>query len=341
MNTMNCLKNPLLGVSLALSFVVSGCSSFEPDTEIASLSKAETVSNGFSINGFSINGFSINGFSINGFSINGFSINGFSINGFSINGLSLNGSSFSGVNSAGQNLSGLGFAGAQAQVTVQPSGQAQPTYYTLKFDNVYVDPTHPNSDVYLYDVSYQQSGNTTWKSLCLDSTGNPVPAIPIRNSWNVQTGARIDDANAVTFACVSGALGKCVRLGYRPWAQATRCANSNSCTTVSLADYHQACTRMIRADYCGNSVSYTLNGTLIDVFDDLSPQIQSEAAHWPLEAQWSPQGATCLSDARHQELVNAKRSPSCSPPQQTKLPSCGQSRSLSQALIGTTFNSTN
>ena len=89
---------------------------------------------------------------------------------------------------------------------------------------------------------------------------------------------------------MNAALGKCVIWGYRPWATATRCQDQ-SCSTVSLADYHQACTHLVRADYCGNGVPYTVNGTLIDIFDDLTPPIQARAGSWGLEARWTPSGA--------------------------------------------------
>ena len=75
------------------------------------------------------------------------------------------------------------------------------------------------------------------------------------------------------------------------------CVRGN-CTQVNLADHHQACTRMARADYCGDGVPHTLNNTPIDVYDRLVPYIQTLASvgnkEWKVEAEWGPNGALCL-----------------------------------------------
>ena len=51
----------------------------------------------------------------------------------------------------------------------------------------------------------------------------------------------------LTLACEGGAITKCIRWGYQPWAQ-----HSGS----SLKELHQACTRMARADYCGTGLGH-------------------------------------------------------------------------------------
>ena len=54
---------------------------------------------------------------------------------------------------------------------------------------------------------------------------------------------------------------------------------------------------MVRADYCGDGVPHTVNGTLVDVYDRLSPTIQTQATadhpEWGVEAEWGPDGALC------------------------------------------------
>ena len=55
---------------------------------------------------------------------------------------------------------------------------------------------------------------------------------------------------------MGGAIAKCVLWGYRPWA---------TYNGTPLAQYHQACTRMVRADYCGTGTSYTVTGNRISV----------------------------------------------------------------------------
>ena len=317
-----------ISLAAAISAFVSlagGCAPHEP---LGNLTQSSVVSNGFTLNGFTLNGFTLNGFTLNGFTLNGFT---------------LNGTLFSAATSEGPSVAGTDLIGAQAQLSMLPPGQAQALDYTLRFDNIYLDTSRPEGDVYLYDISVAQSGSSTWSSLCTDSAGAPVPAIPIRNYWDTQTGARIDNPNVVTFACASGALGKCVRLGYRPWAQATRCIkDKESCSTISLGEYHQACTRMIRADYCGNGTSYTLNGTQIEVYDQLSPAVQSNTMNWSIEGQWNPGGAFCLGDARHSELLSKGKYPDCNGDGKPgDVPKCGSNTQLKNALLGSTWSGAN
>ena len=61
-----------------------------------------------------------------------------------------------------------------------------------------------------------------------------------------------DGAGGFSFTCTSGAEGKCVLMGYRPWE--TR-------DGVPLRDLHRACMHMLRADYGGDDRPTTRNGT--------------------------------------------------------------------------------
>lgn len=79
-------------------------------------------------------------------------------------------------------------------------------------------------------------------------------------------------------------------------------SKDKQCSPVPLKDYHQACTRMLRADYCGDGKPWTLDGTLLDIFDYLEPPIQLREEKWTFEARWQPTGAMCLSKQRHPEL---------------------------------------
>jgi hypothetical protein len=253
-------------------------------------------------------GLSLNGVQLNGVQLNGVQLNGVQLNGVQLNGVQLNGTLFSAQSGSGAALSGADLVGTTFEVTVTEAGQAVP--YQMKLGAIYIDPENPSSDVHLYDVEYRRADSSQWSSLCKDIEGRPIPAIPLRNHWNMSTGARIDSEDAVTFACTNGALAKCVRWGYRPWAKGTRCFGSH-CFEISLKDYHQACTRMVRADYCGNGRSYTVDGTAIDVFDNLSPAIQSRGTTWRIEAKWTPNGATCLGKTRAKALIEGFKYPKC------------------------------
>ena len=68
---------------------------------------------------------------------------------------------------------------------------------------------------------------------------------------------------------------------------------------VSLAPYYQACVRMVRADYCGDGVEHTRNGTPVDIFDRVGVQKDEPAPPLSFEAAWGPEGAICADgDAR-------------------------------------------
>ena len=165
-------------------------------------------------------------------------------------------------------------------------------------------------DISLYTVSYRPQGSDVSSPLCgTDTQGVPVQAIPLSGTWDSSAGtptggAHVDDPSAFTFACEGYALAKCVGLGYAPWRTVTECQAPGVCHPLSLADFHQACTRMLRADYCGDGTSTTRNGTIIDTWDHEGIQADTETA-WPFEAEWSQAGATCLVTPRHATLESS------------------------------------
>jgi len=157
----------------------------------------------------------------------------------------------------------------------------------LRVDAIETDPEDPDHELTLYGVSVQPAGSQQWAPYCsLDRNGRSR-AIPIEGSWDAR-GTWTAGDGAITFACTSGAIGKCLRFGYRPWKQVGG---------RSLRDHHLACVRMVRADYCGDGTPHTRDGTRIDIYDPLG--IQKRADDDPadpqiFEAGWSPAGATYL-----------------------------------------------
>ena len=116
----------------------------------------------------------------------------------------------------------------------------------------------------------------------------------------------------VTFACAAanpahiteeewggmGALGKCLdwplgggAFGFPP--------------TSSSADEFEACIRMVRADYCGDGVSHTKDGTLIDPYRATAFPTHVPLPAFILEANWDPKGAVCIIHARYVSLPPA------------------------------------
>ncbi len=140
----------------------------------------------------------------------------------------------------------------------------------------------------------------------------------VAGSWN-DAGDHIDDANLLTFACDDGVIAKCVSWGYAPWSVG--------------ADVHQACTRLARADYCGDGTPWTLDGTIIDVYDALGVQEMVPDPELHFEAAWGPDGAVCVAQTRYDVSDEDGRHPlpSCS----DQLPTCRRLEDLaaSSALL--------
>ncbi len=163
---------------------------------------------------------------------------------------------------------------------------------TLKIENVEPDPQDTAQDIYLYTVAYQNPLDGQWNNLCQADTEGLSKAIPLSGRWD-STGSHIDDGS-ITFACTNGALGKCVRWGYKPW---------KTHNGQSLRNYHQACTRMVRADYCGQGIGHTKDGTSIDVYDRLGIQQRTDNSGMVFEAAWTPKGAIYLNRTRFPETL--------------------------------------
>jgi len=263
-----------------------------------------------------LNGIHLNGIHLNGIHLNGIHLNGMHLNGIHLNGIHLNGTEFSAVfpvNGEEVPRSGLDFIGAEFEMIAEGEVDGVPAAETFLVRIDDITPDAQWGDTYLYELSYRPVLSDVWTDLCAGG----VPAIPLNNYWDLETGDRIDDPNVATFACTNAVLAKCVEWGYRPWAEATRCKDWDSkkkkkgCTEVSLQDYHQACTRMARADYCGDGTPWTVPGTAIDIYDHLNPQIEAMATDWTIEAEWTPEGAYCLNDIRQQTWKQQGLYPKC------------------------------
>jgi len=154
------------------------------------------------------------------------------------------------------------------------------------------DPTLTGS-TFLYRLEENFDNTGSWQPACgADLDGRGV-AIPLAATWNAH-GDRVESSSLFTFGCTTGVIAKCYRWGYRPWVTGYG----------DLAAMHWACTRLARADYCGDGVSHTQDGTWVNVWDDLLAPgpIQFHGARPPdgmhFEAAWNTDGAECLSRTR-------------------------------------------
>ncbi len=230
--------------------------------------------------------------------------NGMSLNGMSLNGMSLNGSQLAGVTSGGP-VSGTGLVGA---TIVGQLSNGDPL--SLRIDAAGALAA-PNADVWAYEVSFLADGG--WHPLCgNDAGGAPIKAIPLWGTWNYAAGVPgggswSASSSDFTLSCRGAALAKCVEFGYKPW---------QTVDGTSLRDHHLACTRMLRADYCGDGTSWTANGTPINLYDALG--IQSDEASWQVDAEWTADGAICTNNIRDFQ----PGSPSCV--EELDDPDCGE-----------------
>jgi hypothetical protein len=118
-------------------------------------------------------------------------------------------------------------------------------------------------------------------------------AVPLRGRWT--SDGRFVQEQALSLACTSGAIGKCLAYGYGPWRPQVG--------SKPMRGYLEACTRMLRADYCGTGDSWTRDG--VAMFHR-GPFNQDERfpSDLPFEAAWGPDGAICVRHARASSVLS-------------------------------------
>jgi ADYC domain len=158
------------------------------------------------------------------------------------------------------------------------------------------EPSPEDPGMVWYRIEAWNAVAQEWENPCVALAHVPDPrALAVSGVWDAK-GAHQKAPDKLTFACENGAISKCIQWGYKPWA---------SRDGQSLASLHQACTRMARADYCGDGRSHTHENTAIDMYDRLGviARTTESSAEWDLsrasfEAAWAPDGATCLARTR-------------------------------------------
>jgi hypothetical protein len=159
---------------------------------------------------------------------------------------------------------------------------------TIRIDAVTRDPGDAGGDVWLHRFSTLDPATGTWRETCRPGPDGMAAGFPLAGEWD--KGRHIRSAAGFIIACTSGAIGKCVRYGYKPWLTSHG---------QSLWDFHQACVRMVRADYGGDGTAHTRDGARIDLFDGLGIQKPEPDRHGlTFEAAWGPDGAVCVRHTR-------------------------------------------
>lgn len=260
----------VLAAVLGLASLLSGCA---PELEISSRTEAVVVPNGKNLNGKNLNGKNLNGSAL-GSEILWTSFEGVKLGGSVLEETYLVGSELWGHNGSSE-VRGTDFHQAEL-AAVSDTGE------TLRLRIRDLTPPSEPGGAWDYWVEYRETDGS-WYPICEDD-GGVYPAAAIDGWWDPSTGNKLTDPSRFTFACHQlGALGKCVEMGYQPWS---------TIGDVALDAHHQGCVRALRADYCGDGVSYTTDGKLINLHDGLGIQLDTE--DWSFEAEWDAEGARCF-----------------------------------------------
>jgi hypothetical protein len=306
----------------AATLMVTGCDDVRGDACGCEdeVSVREVHINGTWLNGTWLNGTWLNGTWLNGTWLNGTWLNGTRLSApggdyvqplaldlpgnNQVQSVWLDGSQLKVTTTQGETLAGSALDNMVIEFEVQEGGVVNKKKKGIVIRGVKQLAGNPDVWLYSLDVKIGQGG---WQPLCTDKNGIPTEAILLGDVWDGATGARQSPRGdgALTFACRDYALAKCVEFGYKPWA---------SVNGTSLSEHHQACARMLRADYCGDGVSHTSDGTPVHVQDALGIQKLDPNATFAIEAEWGPNGATCLNP---NNLRLGAQSLSC------QLPTCG------------------
>jgi hypothetical protein len=252
-------------------------------------------------------GVNMQGINMQGINMQGINMQGINMQGFELGGASLSGAGLVNVRvehgelvaeRAGVTLRGTGLVGAHLfadgrNLTVVPPVTVRVEYRITAIapENAAYDPTHTGT-TFLYTLE-QLVDNTAWQPACSADADGLHVAIPLAATWD-EHGDKIVSSSLFTLGCTTGVIAKCYRWGYRPWITGYG----------DMAALHWTCTRLARADYCGDGVPHTYDGTEINVWDLLPAPgpIQQHGAKSPqgmhFEAGWNTTGAVCLSKER-------------------------------------------
>lgn len=191
----------------------------------------------------------------------------------------------------GRALTGPDLTGFSLTVTDERSGMVD-----IRIDGAQPDGTGRGLH-WLYDLKTQDAAGD-WVPFCDRGPDGMQLGFPVAG-WIDPTGMFQPSDLAMTFSCTGGVIAKCIRMGYAPWG------DGNS--SVSKLDRFRACTRMVRADYCGTGETHTRDGTPIHVYDHWSLHKSGSASGLAFEAAWGPTGALCVAKTRWADLMTLDR----------------------------------
>lgn len=155
----------------------------------------------------------------------------------------------------------------------------------LRIDAAAADSHDATGDVMLYRFSRLEADGAATPYCRGDPSGL---GFPMAGVWTA--GVHTHAPGQISVVCLGTAAARCVALGYRPWRQASDGAD--------LWDYHQACVRALRADYCGTGQTHGDEQHGLALYDRLGIQPLRAADGMSFEAAWDADGASCVNHMR-------------------------------------------
>ncbi len=148
-------------------------------------------------------------------------------------------------------------------------------------------PNDPSYGPHLYNNAVPSLAGDR-RSACVPDVDGNIEAVMLSGYHVDLTSSQVTVRdNTLAFACLSGAMGKALRWGYRPHTEGLD------------GRAYEAAIRMVRADYCGDGVSWTEPGQEIDIADRWGVNDWRNAAQFDkTEAMWGSSGAICLGTPR-------------------------------------------
>ena len=163
----------------------------------------------------------------------------------------------------------------------------------VRVDAVERDPETKTGDVWLHTLTVDGPDGAP-RNLCLAGPDGRQQAFPLASRTRPDGGTENTSEEQFDLLCSAGARAKCVRYGYRPWVHGEE-------------DLYNACTRMVRADYCGRGEGTTNTGMMIDKFDDRNIQTADNLPDQAFEAGWTAAGAVCVAHVRVKDNTSLVR----------------------------------
>jgi len=166
-------------------------------------------------------------------------------------------------------------------LTLRLSGQDSGS--EIRITEIGEDDAAARGPVTLYRLAAIHSADRPPSDLCEPDVRGRRVGFPLSNP-----------SGGFDFVCTSGAAGKCVLMGYRPW---------ETTDEMPLASLHRACVHMLRADYGGDDRPTTRNGTAVDIYDRFGIQSPDMRPDMSFEAAWSEDGAVCVAHPRIRQNI--------------------------------------